>query len=95
KPHSAPLPQRPKAPQNMTTDELHERLAYLEAENAYLKKLKALAQEKQSAEKKSAADHRTETEARPQVAAQGGWDAPQRVLLLVPGVGGPIGSICR
>lgn len=47
-----PLPQRPKAPENMTTDELHERLAYLEAENAYLKKLKALAQEKRSAEKK-------------------------------------------
>lgn len=50
--HTPPLHQRPKAPKNMTTDELHERLAYLEAENAYLKKLKALAQEKQSAEKK-------------------------------------------
>lgn len=52
KSHTPPLPQRPKAPENMTTDELHERLAYLEAENAYLKKLKALAQEKRSAEKK-------------------------------------------
>jgi len=51
-PHTPPLSQRPKAPKNMTTDELHERLAYLEAENAYLKKLKALAQEKRSAEKK-------------------------------------------
>ncbi len=52
KSHSPPLAQRPKAPENMTTDELHERLAYLEAENAYLKKLKALAQEKRSVEKK-------------------------------------------
>ena len=52
KSHTPPLPQHPKAPENMTTDELHERLAYLEAENAYLKKLKALAQEKRSAEKK-------------------------------------------
>ncbi|MGM0690405.1 MAG: hypothetical protein ACQES3_02560 [Pseudomonadota bacterium] len=50
--HTPPLNQRPKAPKSMTTDELHERLAYLEAENAYLKKLKALAQEKRSAEKK-------------------------------------------
>lgn len=52
KPHSPPLPERRKAKENMTPDELHERLAYLEAENAYLKKLKALAQEKRSAEKK-------------------------------------------
>ena len=49
---ASPLPRRPKAPEHMTTNELHERLAYLEAENAYLKKLKALAQEKRSVEKK-------------------------------------------
>lgn len=49
---SPPLPQRRKAARNMTPEEMSEELEYLRAENDYLKKLKALAQEKRSAEKK-------------------------------------------
>ncbi|MFI9655287.1 helix-turn-helix domain-containing protein, partial [Guyparkeria sp. GHLCS8-2] len=52
KPHTPPLPQRRKAPENMTPKELNDELEYLRAENDYLKKLKALVQEKRSAEKK-------------------------------------------
>ncbi len=50
--HSPPLPQRRKAPENMTPKELNDELEYLRAENDFLKKLQALAQEKRSAEKK-------------------------------------------
>jgi len=52
KSHTPPLPQRRKAPGNMTPEEINDELEYLRAENDYLKKLKALAQEKRSAEKK-------------------------------------------
>ncbi len=52
KSHTPPIPQRRKAPENMTPKELNDELEYLRAENDYLKKLKALAQEKRSAEKK-------------------------------------------
>jgi transposase len=50
--HTRPLPQRRKAPKNITPEEINDELEYLRAENDYLKKLKALAQEKRSAEKK-------------------------------------------
>ncbi|MGM0690748.1 MAG: helix-turn-helix domain-containing protein [Pseudomonadota bacterium] len=36
KPHSPPLTQRPKAPENMTPEEMSEELDYLRAENAFL-----------------------------------------------------------
>ena len=51
-PRTPPLPQRRKAAENMTPQEINDELAYLRAENDYLKKLKALVQEKRSAEKK-------------------------------------------
>ncbi|EPC04640.1 hypothetical protein L861_00085, partial [Litchfieldella anticariensis FP35 = DSM 16096] len=41
-----------KAPDQMSPEEMAEELAYLRAENAYLKKLKALAQSKRSTEEK-------------------------------------------
>lgn len=50
--HTPPLSQRRKAPRNMAPEEIIDELEYLRAENDYLKKLKALAQEKRSAEKK-------------------------------------------
>jgi transposase len=47
-----PRSKEPKSPQAMTEKELRDELEYLRAENAVLKKLEALAQEKESQTKK-------------------------------------------
>ena len=47
-----PKPHRGKSPESMSEDEMREELEYLRAENAVLKKLEALAQEKRKRTKK-------------------------------------------
>ena len=48
-----PVSDREKSVAGMTPEEMRQELEYLRAENAYLKKLEALVQKKQSASKKS------------------------------------------
>jgi transposase len=49
---SQPAPDPERSVAGMTPEEMRQELAYLRAENAYLKKLEALVQEKRSASKK-------------------------------------------